>query len=133
MTTESASAPKYGLGQNPRSLANLKPPWGKGENPNGMGARGPLITPHLKRLAQRGMTDLLELAADPRGLTGAETVALMLLMKAATDARGGDKAREQVLERLDGLNKLTFEVMVADEIKLGWVTDADTPAIDPAG
>lgn len=123
--TNSANEPnetKYTRGTNPRSLANLKAPWSAGTRPNPTGKRGPVITPVLQRMAVQPISELLTLAANPEHITAAEAIALMMILKASTNAKYGDKTREQVLERLDGINKLTFEVTIGNQVSLEWET-----------
>lgn len=117
--------PKYGRGENPASLANLRPAWKPGQTGHPEGQTRPVITPALRRFAAMPLDELQEVAANPGKLTGAEAIALGMIIKAATEGRMGDKTREQVIERLDGINKFVFEVQVDNAIKLNW-SDAPT-------
>src|SRR5512146_451534 len=103
---DSASAPKYGRGENPRSLSNLRAPWTTETRPD-PAPRGPLVTPALKRFLNMPMSELRELIDRAKGgdvpddLTVAEAVALVMLKK-SLDTKHGDKTREQVIDRADG-------------------------------
>ena len=94
------SEPKYAHGKNPRSLANLRPSWKKGEsgNPEGKQAVGPVITPALRRFANLPVSQFYRLPV--YDLTVAEAIAAGYLTLAMQ--REGDRARDEVTDRLDG-------------------------------
>lgn len=125
MTEESAGAPKYGRGENPRSLSNLHAPWTSETRPD-PAPRGPLVTPALKRFLAMPMAELRELVDRAKGgdvpddLTVAEAMALVMLKK-SLDTKYGDKTREQVINRADGeTTKAAVEVEVGVKVKLTW-------------
>ncbi len=67
--------------------------------------RGPLITPALRRFAMMPILKLERMLADPARqaqLTVGEGVALALLEKGLYDRAWGDRAREEIIRRLDG-------------------------------
>ncbi len=110
----------YKRGTNPRSLANLRPSWLPGESGNAGGHRSPLITPAMRRYAAWTATELVELAADESRaskLPMADVIAITMLLKAARDLAGGDRAREFVTERLDGpLSRAEVDVAVGVQV-----------------
>ena len=97
-----AFSPKWPPGKHPNSLANLKTKWRPGEsgNPAGRAPIGPLVTPALRRYAALTAREFFALDLYT-GCTMAEVVAAALLTRAME--REGDKARAQVLDRLDGV------------------------------
>ncbi len=95
---DSINTPKYRRGENPRSLANLRTPWQKGESGNAKGKDGPKITPHLRRLAGMSVKDFYRLPIYE--LTMAEAIAAGILTL-AIQSEGG-RERNMVLDRLDG-------------------------------
>src|SRR3990167_11491478 len=115
---------------NPRSLANLKPPWPKGVSGNQGNVRGPVITPRMRHYAQMSYLDLLALAQDQAQLDllpMMDVIAITMLVKAAKEVAWGDTARKDVIERLDGkAADVEVSVQVAVGIALKW--DDDTPA-----
>lgn len=122
---DSAGAPKYGRGEHPRSLSNLRAPWTTETRPD-PAPRGPLVTPALKRFLNMPMHELRALCDQatngdvPDSMTVAEAVALVMLKK-SLDTRYGDKTRDQVLERADGASpKQVLEVDVGVNVKLSW-------------
>ena len=128
MPDESASAPKYRRGENPRSLANLRPPWTQETRPDAA-PRGPLVGPALKRFAAMPMEELQVLLAQveegkpPRGMTVAEGLALVLIRDAFTAGvmTTGSKSRELLFERVDGApEKTAVRVDVAVGVNLQW-------------
>lgn len=98
--TKSESQPKYRRGENPRSLANLKPPWK--ERPVTAPHSGPMITPAMKRFAAMGLAQLENI--DLNKLTVAEAIAVTYLLDSLTTGSfsTGAKSREAVTQRLDG-------------------------------
>ena len=92
--------PKYAHGKNPRSLANLRRPWKKGEsgNPEGKQPVGPVITPALRRFANLSVSQFWRLPI--YDLTVAEAIAAGYLTLAMQTQ--GDRARDEVTDRLDG-------------------------------
>ena len=96
-------APKYARGKNPRSLANLRPPWQPGEITNHNGARGPYIRPHLQRFAEMPL-DELQVLISSKKLKTAEAIAAAWLMDSLTAGAfsTGRYSRGQVADRLDG-------------------------------
>src|SRR3990167_2343367 len=123
--TNSAGQPKP---RHPNSLANLRPPWQAGVKPaNPHNTKGPLITPALRKFAEMPMAELrslLDMATAgevPASLTVAEGIALVALKKALTDEIWGDKARDTVIERLDGrAASVEVDVNVGIAINLKW-------------
>lgn len=102
--TTAARKPGPGKGHT-RSLANLLQPFQSGQNWNPTGKRGPIITPLLRSYSTWAFTDLARLASDQERMDSIpvrDAIAITLLLKAARDVPWGDKARQQVLDRLDG-------------------------------
>ena len=90
-------------GTHPNSLANLAlgPKFQPGHG-NTTGARGPVITPAIRRFA--GLTLPQLYALDGERLTVAELIAVRYLTQAMT-VEQGDRARADVTDRLDGAVK----------------------------
>ena len=105
--TESLNAPKYGRGENPRALANLKPPWRKGESGNVSGQRGPVITPRIKALLDMDPADFFRFV--PK--TVADVIAMGYVFEAMQS--GFDRGRTEVIERADG--KVVERIEVLEE------------------
>lgn len=85
---------------NPSSLANLRPPWKKGESGTPLGKQtiGPRITPVLRRYADLQVFELYRLPIHT--LTLAEAMAAAIWMLSLQEQ--GDRARQMILDRLDG-------------------------------
>ena len=101
-------------GTHPNSLANLRP-FAPGEQGNTTGARGPMITPAMRKYGRLSYTELVELAHSPEAerLPTVDVIAITMLLKAAREVAWGDTAREQVIKRLDGeAPKLDIDVSV---------------------
>src|SRR3990167_2057800 len=108
MMAESVAQPKYGRGQNPRSLANLKAPWKPGEQPkNANDTRGPIIGPRIKRMLDMTPEEFFRLKFDKV----ADIVAAGYVFEAMQS--GFDKGRTEVIERADG--KVTTPIEVTQE------------------
>lgn len=90
----------------PNSLANLKPPWQPGVNPNPRGnpKPGPKVSPALHKYLQWTYEEIVELAASERAnkLPMADVIAITAILKAAKDQMWGDKTREWVTDRTEG-------------------------------
>ncbi len=69
-------------------------------NPNG--ARGPLITPHMRKLSELYKTAEIKELYESGQLTNAEEIAALALIAAAEGLDRGVKSRDQVMNRLDG-------------------------------
>ena len=85
-------------GHNPNSQANLKS-WKPGENGT-VGRTGPLVTPHMRRFAQLGGHEFLNIALDK--LRVGEMIAWTFLFDSLQSTPTSARSREQVLDRLDG-------------------------------
>ena len=101
------------------SLANLRPAWKPGDvpNPAGRPKNVPLITPRMRHYAEMSYTQLLALAHDQDrldNLPAKDVIAITMLVKAMKEVAWGDKAREDVIRRLDGK-----EPDVAIEVAVG--------------
>ncbi|MDZ4249532.1 MAG: DUF5681 domain-containing protein [Candidatus Nanopelagicales bacterium] len=90
-------------------LANLQPfQPGQSGNPAGRPKNAPVVTPRMRHYAEMPMTalrDLLEQVESgnpPPDMTAADAIALVMIKKAITEVAWGDKAREDVIRRLDG-------------------------------
>lgn len=116
MVAASVKAPKYPPGRNPASLANLKPPWKRGESGHASGTSGPMITPHLRRFATLPVSDFYRLPL--YSMTMAEAIAAGLLTLSLQAS--GSKERDQVLDRLDGGVAKNLDVEVNPGS--GWLT-----------
>ena len=128
MDEEPVTQPKYGRGQNPLSLANLKPPWAKGVTGNSKGVTGPMIGPAIRRFAALSLEQLQALwSLSPKSITVAEAIAITTLIDALTTGSftSGAKSREQVMDRLDGPVRPTIEVQVGVEVRLTWADGTD--------
>ncbi len=117
----SVDAPKakvqtYARGQNPKSLANLRPPWQPGQSANPVAIMGPIITPHLRRYALMPYPAFQHV--DTSKITTAEALALAMLTFAFQPK--GEADRRNVLDRLDGA--LPRNVDVALNPGEGWLT-----------
>lgn len=111
---------KYKRGQNPRSLANLKP-WQPGTQPNPNGDKGPRIRPALQRFADMTVEEFKQL--DLKKCTVAEMVALQALQKAGFDPEFGDRMRIFVTERMDGTDDkggTTLNLLNQGKLKVVW-------------
>ena len=104
--TESVNGQKYGRGENPRSLANLKL-WEKGTSGNVSGQRGPVITPRIKALLDMDPADFFRF--QPK--TVADVIAMGYVFEAMQS--GFDKGRTEVIERADG--KVVERIEVYEE------------------
>lgn len=102
--------------QHPNSLANLRPPWKSGDVMNRGGDRGPLITPYLRRLARLEPAKFMRQSLDK--LSVAENIAWVMLYMATQQE--GDKARTEVLNRLDGMQKgdITINAGEGSDVKV---------------
>ncbi len=90
-------------GTHPNSLANLKPAWTKGTAP-GKAQSGPVFTPALRRLVRLMPPEFFRQKLDK--MTVGENIAWTLLYLATqVDMAGSEKARTEVLNRLDGMLK----------------------------
>src|SRR3990167_4394349 len=99
-------------GTHPNSLANLRP-FAPGEQGNTTGARGPIITPAMRKYAHYSYIELEALAHSPKAdlLPLKDVIAITWLLKAARDVQWGDKARDDLTKRLDGdIPKLDVDV-----------------------
>ena len=111
-----------GQRMNPNSLANLKM-FKKGDVPNKNGAHGPLITPAMRRYSTWTYADLKALTQSEKALSlpVGDAIAITMLLKAAEAVEWGDKARDQVLDRIDGKPKdVDVAVSVDVDINLTW-------------
>lgn len=91
---------KYTRGENPRSLANLKP-WTSETVPQGNRRSGPMVTPALRRLSELPRTEV-EALLESGKLNSAEEVAARLIIAVLDGSDRGSKARDQLINRLDG-------------------------------
>ena len=91
-------------GTHPNSLANLKPPWQPGIAPNPLGkqAKGPVITPAIRRYADWPTEKLLNLDVNKLPIKEALAIAALL---GGLDAIEGRLNRADLLDRLDGALK----------------------------
>ena len=113
---------EYARGKNPKSLANLRPAWQKGESGNVVGT-DTKITPHIRRFAALPIDTLRELSQKPEKLTVGEAIAMTLLTAALKTGSfsTGAKSRDTVLDRLDGPTaKLDVSVAVSTTVELTW-------------
>ncbi len=115
-------------GTHPNSLANLKPPWQKGMAPAKAHA-GPVFTPALRRMAWLMPHDFLRQKLDR--MTMGENVAWTLLYLATqTDLAGSERARTEVLNRLDGMLKpdviINAEAGAQLNVALVWPSEQET-------
>ena len=127
MDAEPASVPIYGRGQNPRSLANLKPPWEPGTRPRPY-VSGPMIGPAIRKFAALSLEQLQALwSLSPKSITVAEAIAITTLIDALTTGvlTTGHRSRQQVMDRLDGPVAPAIEVQVGVEVKLKWQDGVD--------
>ena len=86
----------------PNSLANLRKPWLPGETGHLIPKwTGPIVTPALRRYAA-GLTPAELRSIDLDTLRTGEAIAVTMLRLALQWSEEGDKARQQVLDRLDG-------------------------------
>ena len=108
------------------NLATLGPPFQKGEvhNPAGRPKNVPLITPRMRHYAELSYLQLLALADNQQKLDtlpAKDVIAITMLVKAMKDVQWGDKAREDVVRRLDGREPdVQVSVNVAVGIDLTW-------------
>ena len=94
-------APDYVPGALTVTPPGLKPPWQPGQSGNPNGNRGPLIVPAMRRLLDKYSLDELK-ALDPNKLRIAEAIAHAAILQALERSKDGDRAREQLMNRLDG-------------------------------
>lgn len=97
-------------GTNPNSLANLRPPWQKGEtgNPAGPPTHGPKIRPALNKYLDMDEAQFSRINVHSQHLTVAEQIAVRTLKRAIQeDDKDGDKVREFVAGHVDGGQKPT--------------------------
>ena len=120
--------PKYGRGENPRSLANLTP-WKPGQVTNHNGERGPYLKPRLqkyadmpieevKALAKSGTLPLADMVAITWWLDGLETGSFS----------SGARSREQLADRLDGPVEKNRVVINQNTLAVSW---GDQPVQEP--
>ena len=106
-------------------------PWQPGQsgNPIGRPLQGPIITPRIRSFASLTLPELEKLYSHPDKLTGAEAVALTILMDALkTGVRTtGHHSREQLLERLDG----PVQAKVAATAIVNFTLSFDGPQASP--
>lgn len=97
----------YGRGEHPNARATQFKP-GESGNPAGHPKNEPLITPRLRRFLQMTPPELDEMFALKRAgqLIMADVLALSILER-ATKSEWGDKMREIVIDRVDGVQKAT--------------------------
>ena len=123
MTDDSPAQQKYKRGENPRSLANLRP-WGKGEAPeNANNSRGPLITPRIRRMAQMEPQKFFP----QRFTTVADIIAAGYVFEAMQS--GYDRGREQVINRLDGAVEVKVDAKVEHQLPETVVIDTPRPEL----
>ena len=120
MTEESVSQPKYGRGENPASRANLKAPWQPGETGHSVATHsGPLLTPAIRRLADKPMVELREYVED-ESRPSIELIAGKILVAAYDGSDRGVRVRQQLLDRLDGtIDKLGPPIAVQVNLTFG--------------
>lgn len=93
---------KYGRGENPASLANLKP-FEPGNVKVGNAVHsGPMVTPALRRIAEQRVSDIEELYQRKETLRAVDAVAVCMIHDAIQQGMVAIKAREELLDRLDG-------------------------------
>ena len=112
----------------PNSLANLRPPWKPGEaaNPLGKQAKGPVITPAIRRYAEWDTAKLKALDVEKLPIKEALAIAALL---GGLDALEGRLNRADLLDRLDGALKGTGDLNLLNQgnvYMLAW--DDNTPA-----
>lgn len=129
-SVNAGSQPKYKRGTHPTSLANLAPQWKPGQTGHPEGQTRPVITPAMRRFAAMSLEEVQQLAQNPGKMTAGEAIALGMIIKAATNGAFGDKTRETVLERLDGINKFVFEVSIGNTVTLNW---GESPSAESQG
>jgi len=101
-------------GTNPNSLANLKPPWKPGEsgNPESKNLGGQVISKYMKALLEQYISAPETSFCNEGEYLPANQV---LAMKIIHDAIKGDpRAREIVLDRMEGKLKQETEVLLGE-------------------
>ena len=101
---------------------------GQSGNPAGRPKNTPLVTPRMRHYAEWSYIELEALAHSPEVdlLPMKDAIAITWLLKAARDIDGGDKAREDIVRRLDGKEPdVQVEVNVAVGIALKWDDGAE--------
>ncbi len=118
-TVAETSPTKYPPGKNPKSLANLKPPFPKGVSGNpGNPVGGPLLTPAIRRYAHLTAKELMALSID--ALPAIEAVAVVTLLK-GIDPKWGDRTRELLANRLDGSDSKGDTINIEKAILIRYI------------
>lgn len=108
---------KYTRGENPRSLANLKA-FEPGHPAYGNARSGPLVTPALRKLAEMPRGDV-EALLEAGTLNSAEEIAARLILAVLDGSDRGSKARDQLMNRLDGEPEKSTPA-IAVQVNLTW-------------
>lgn len=106
-----------GRGKHPNSRMNLKP-FEPGHPPVGNAHSGPMVTPALRKLAAL-MPDALEDLMAGGTLNNAEMVAAQLIIAVLEGSDRGSKARDQLMNRLDGEPEKSTPA-IAVQVNLTW-------------
>ena len=123
MTTQSVSKPiKYHRGENPKSLANLKPPWQKGHAPlSDPPEKGFQVSRRLRRMLEE-LSDFIPPNANPNDKVYAEQIARQIIIKSA---QGDTPMTNILLDRTEGKVPDKHEVEVKSISIIEIVLDKD--------
>ena len=107
---------------NARSLANLRPPWKKGEvpNPHGRPKKKPITEAYERRMSEVLPDDVCKSVRLKRGSTWADLIALGMA-KAAVKGRA-ESARE-IADRVEGKATQPVEVTGENAGPVKWVIE----------
>lgn len=106
-----------GRGKNPNSRMNLRP-YEPGHAPTNGIHSGPMVTPALRRLAALQPSEV-ETLMEAGGLNSAEMVAAKLILAVLEGSDRGSKARDQLMNRLDGEPEKSTPA-IAVQVNLTW-------------